>query len=131
MCFRENSLLSFNRRALEVCVFVYLSEALQCGDIYVEYSNEYADYRTQLLPWDNCQERLSEYCQSLELPDSGDSFVADLQKQLIQAAEKADRNFPDNSELSIDSDGIPHLKQRAKSPEPAKLKRFKKQFTVK
>lgn len=126
VCSRENSQLFFNRRALEVCVFVYLSEALQCGDIYVEHSNEYADYRTQLLPWDTCQERLSGYCQSLELPDTGDSFVADLQKQLIQAAEKADRNFPDNSELSIDSDGIPHLKQRAKPPEPAKLKRFKK-----
>ena len=79
-CSRGNSQLLFNHRALEVCVFVYLSEALLSGDIYVEYSNEYADYRTQLLPWDTCQERLSEYCQSLELPDSGDSFVADLQK---------------------------------------------------
>ncbi|WP_273908616.1 Tn3 family transposase [Enterobacter bugandensis] len=125
VCSRENGQLLFDRRALEICVFVHLSEALQCGDIYVEHSNEYADYRDQLLPWDICQERLSEYCQSLELPDSGASFVTDLQKQLIQAAEKADRDFTDNSELSIDTDGIPHLKQRAKSPGPAGLKRFK------
>src|SRR5262245_41246339 len=40
-----------NRRHLEVCVFHYLDHGLRCGDVYVEGSDAYADYRLQLLPW--------------------------------------------------------------------------------
>jgi Domain of unknown function (DUF4158) len=39
-----------NRRQLEVCVFHYLDHGLWCGDVYVEGSEAYADYRQQLLP---------------------------------------------------------------------------------
>ncbi|MDC9598581.1 Tn3 family transposase [Xenorhabdus anantnagensis] len=126
VCIKENGHPFFDRRALEVCVFIHLAEALQCGDIYVEYSNEYADYRAQLLPWEACQERLSAYCQSLSLPDSGTDFITDLQKQLVLAAEKTDNDFPDNSEFSIDDEGIPHLKRAGTSSTPEEREQFKK-----
>jgi hypothetical protein len=35
---------TFDRRALEVCVFVYLAEALQTGDLYVVGAENFADY---------------------------------------------------------------------------------------
>ena len=45
------------RRPLEVCVFYYLDAGLRCGDVYVEGSEVYADYRQQLLPWTACVPR--------------------------------------------------------------------------
>ena len=45
---------TFDRRALEVCVFVHLADALQTGDLYVVGAETFADYRAQLLPWAEC-----------------------------------------------------------------------------
>src|SRR5208283_3552469 len=56
---------AFNRRALEVCVFVHLADALQTGDLYVVGAETFADYRAQLLPWAECEARLPAYCAAL------------------------------------------------------------------
>lgn len=116
-----------DRRSLEVCVFIHLAEALQGGDLYVEDSGAYSDYRKQLMPWSECQKRLREYCQSLDLPDSASEFVDSLRQQLTKAAEKIDQSFPENSELTIDNDGTPHLKRQKASPLPEGLDEFKKE----
>jgi hypothetical protein len=62
---------TFDRRALEVCVFVYLADALQTGDLYVVGAETFADYRTQLLPWAECEARLPAYCAALGFPNEG------------------------------------------------------------
>jgi TnpA family transposase len=116
-----------DRRSLEVCVFIHLAEALQGGDLYVEDSGAYSDYRNQLMPWSECQKRLPEYCQSLDLPASASEFVDSLRQQLTKAAEKIDQGFPANSELTIDNDGTPHLKRQKASPLPEGLDEFKKE----
>ena len=59
-----------DRRQLEVCVFHYLALGLQSGDVYVEGSQAYADYRQQLLPWSACVPRLPAYCQALQIPET-------------------------------------------------------------
>jgi len=121
---REQGELVLHRRALEVCVFTHLALALQNGDLYVVGAQTYADYRAQLLPWDTCQERLAEYCQALGLPDSGKALVASLREQLTQKAQAVDAHFPDNTELTIDPDGKPHLKRPAAAALPEGLKGF-------
>lgn len=52
-----------NRRYLEVCVFSYLANELRSGDMCVQGSESFADYRKQLLPWDECLQRLPAYCE--------------------------------------------------------------------
>ncbi|MDN5698198.1 MAG: Tn3 family transposase, partial [Rubrobacter sp.] len=47
----SNGHSAFNRRHLEVCVFYHLSAELKTGDLCVEGSEKYADYREQLLSW--------------------------------------------------------------------------------
>ena len=116
-----------DRRSLEVCVFIHLAEALQGGDLYVEDSGAYADYREQLMPWSECEERLPDYCQSLDFPDSAGGFVDALRDQLTKLAENIDQGFPKNSELTIDDDGTPHLKRQKSSPLPEGLDDFKKE----
>ncbi len=114
-------------RALEVCVFTHIAEALQAGDLFVPGSAAYADYRTQLLPWDECTARLHSYCGEVEIAASGSALVADLRHQLNKLAEKVDKGFPTNSALSIDADGTPHLKIQRVKPPPEDLKMFREE----
>ena len=62
---RKRGNAGFDRRALEVCVFIYLADALQAGDLYVVGAEDFADYRDQLLSWSECEPRLAAYCSAL------------------------------------------------------------------
>jgi TnpA family transposase len=117
-----------DRRALEVCVFVYLAEALQTGDLYVVGAEEFADYRAQLLPWSECETRLAAYCASLGIPERGADFAAALKVELMTLSAEADAGFPVNSELDIDKDGTPHLKKLVASIQPKGLAEFEQEI---
>jgi hypothetical protein len=110
-----------DRRQLEVCVFHYLVQGLQSGDVYVEGSEAYADYRQQLMPWPECVPRLPAYCQALQIPETAASFVAHLQERLREVTKRVDSSFPDNSELTLDETGTPHLKRLKAQPIPEEL----------
>lgn len=111
-----------DRRQLEVCVFHYLDHGLRCGDVYVEDSADNADYRQQLLPLDECIARLPAYCQALQFAPNASDFVAQLRERLREVAQRVDTTYPDNTELSIDKEGTPHLKRLAAQPLPEDLK---------
>ena len=85
--------VSLDRRALEVCVFIHLAAALQAGDVYVVGSENFADYRAQLLPWTECEPRLPAYCAALGLPERGEDFAVALKRELIAAAAEVDTGF--------------------------------------
>ena len=121
---RRSDPVAFDRRALEVCVFVHLCDALQSGDLYVVGAEEFADYRAQLLPWSECEPRLAAYCAALGIPEDGRDFAASLKAELMALADQVDAGFPSNSELNIDEDGVPHLKQLATTPQPKGLPEF-------
>lgn len=116
---------ALDRRALEICLFTHLAEALQAGDLCVPGSGAYADYRTQLLPWSTCVERLHVYCAEVEIPESGHALVVDLRHRLSTLANQVDTGFPTNSELSLDPDGTPHLKLPRAKPTRADLRAFR------
>ncbi len=59
---RRRRRLKIARRHLEVCVFVYLAYELKTGDLSVAGSEQYADFRTQLLSWEECAPQLASYC---------------------------------------------------------------------
>ncbi|HSC95441.1 MAG TPA: Tn3 family transposase [Burkholderiales bacterium] len=119
--------VALDRRALEVCVFVHVAAALQAGDLYVVGSENFADYRAQLLPWAECEPRLGAYCAGLGMPERGEDFAAALKRELMAAAAGVDAGFADNAELSLDADGTPHLKQLATAERPAGLAEFEQE----
>lgn len=123
---RDQGAPALDRRALEVCVFSHIADALQSGDLYVPGSGAYDDYRTQLLPWAQCEAQLGRYGQAVGLPTSGHDLVATLRRRLNELATEVDNGFPDNSELTIDPDGTPHLKRQRSKPLPADLPAFEK-----
>lgn len=101
----------YHRQHLEVCLFSYLSDALKSGDFFVAGSEDYADYREQLLSWQDCLPHLDEYCRTVGLPNNDVDFVAYLKNMLHQAAQRTNERFPDNPSFSFDEDGIPTLKR--------------------
>ncbi|MBY5827382.1 Tn3 family transposase [Rhizobium leguminosarum] len=113
-----------DRRALEVCVFIHLADALQAGDLYVVGAENYDDYRTQLLPWPECQKRLADYCENLAMPQTGEAFAAMMKEQLTKAAANVDAGFPANTQFTIDANGTPHLKQLPTTKQPIGLAAF-------
>lgn len=115
---------TINRRSLEVCVFTYIAESLQSGDLFVVGSGAYSDYRTQLLPWPECQQRLDNYCAELGMAANARDFVYSLRERLTQFSKQVDMGFPDNSELTIEADGTPHLKRQMSEPIPDGLNAF-------
>jgi TnpA family transposase len=122
---RHNGQTVFKRRELEVCLLSYLADALRCGDLYVTGSEEFADYRQQLLPWEECQKRLTAYCDALQFPKDASEFVLQLQQKLATVAQRVDQSFPHNTELTIDENGKPHLKRMKADPIPNGLEEFK------
>jgi hypothetical protein len=110
--------LVYNKYHLEICVFTYIADGLRNTDLYVERSETYADYRTQLLSWPECQPLLATYCQAVELPASASEFVADLRQRFSELVQRVDDGQAGDSDLSFDTQGKPHLKQLPRLPTP-------------
>jgi hypothetical protein len=107
----------FLRQHLETCVFSYVAEELKTGDLCVAGSEQFADYRDQLLSWQECEPKLAAYCQQLGFPLTPEGFVAHLRTWLTDVASLVDRTRPQNHELMITEKGEPALKKlRAKAP---------------
>lgn len=98
------------RQHLETCVFSYIAEELKAGDLCVAGSEQFADYRDQLLSWEECEPKLAEYCQTLNFPRTAEGFVAHLRTFLTEVASEVDRTRPQNHELVINEKGEPALK---------------------
>ncbi len=105
------------RRPFEVCIFSYLATELKTGDICVEGSESFADYREQLLSWEQCQKSLQSYCEELDFAPEAEEFVASLKTQLSQLSHSVDQLCQQGDFISINEDGEPVLKKiQAKNP---------------
>src|SRR5438874_132931 len=109
------------RQHLETCVFSYVAAELKSGDLAVRGSEQYADYREQLLTWEACEPKVAEYCQKLGFPDTADEFVEQLRTQLTQVSTEVDRGYPENKELVISEKGEPVLKKTPAKVQPKGL----------
>ena len=119
------------RRELELLVPSHVADGLQCGDLYVARSERYADYREQLLPWSECQQRLEPYCQALGIAADARPYVEALREELRRAGRAVDARFRDDASperaacFTINEAGKPHLKRLSATPVPAELAAFK------
>jgi hypothetical protein len=99
-----------SHRMLEICVFSYLAFELKTGDMYVEGAQDYADYRSHLLSWAECEPLVAAYCTQMDLPADAVGLVKDLKETLSTAARHLDENLPQNEHLTINAQGLPSLK---------------------
>lgn len=92
-------------------MFSSLANELKSGDVAVRGSETYADYREQLLPWEQCEPLLDDYCRQVGLPASAVGFVNGLQSKLMQVADLTDQGYLENGQVIIGDDGLPVLKR--------------------
>lgn len=106
-----NGTPALDRRNLEICVFSCLADELKTGDLCVEGSEKYADYREQLLVWEECEPLVEQHCRELGLEPTPEGFAGQLKTMLSSTAERVDRSYPENASVVITPEGEPVLKK--------------------
>lgn len=114
-----------NRRHFEVCVFSRVTLELKAGDLYIEGSEKYADYRKQLITWDEYEDKLTDFCEQVSLPSSDSDFIRKMQQEIKQVAKKTDQSIPRNEQIKIEN-GEVIIKKLKKKKLPPKLKQLER-----
>jgi TnpA family transposase len=99
------------RRALESCVFDYVSKGLNSGDLYAKGARNYEDYRAELMPWEDCQEHLETFCDEVGIANNPKDMMGHLKKTLTDKAQYVDQNYFNIPDFVINEDGRPVLKK--------------------
>lgn len=121
----------FIRKNFEICVFSYISYEFKTGDLCSELSQEYADYKNQLLTWDECRLMLDDYCSEMNLPNNPKDFIQTLKNQLNKKAIDVNAKAPNSSELTINPSGEIALIKRKSTRNLDEIKAFKRLFESK
>ena len=121
----------YNKYHLEACIFTYIADGLRSGDLYVSGSETYADYRAQLLPWAECEPLLTSYCQAIGLPTTATAFVTFFRDKLTDLAKQVDETLTEESDLSFDDGGKPHLTRLARQSTPETAEEIEKAMQAK
>ena len=105
------------RRYFELCVIFETMQALKSGDLCLPGSEQFSDYRQELVSDEEYQQGIALYGEQAGIPVEGAAFVAHLRQQLETTANKADAGFPENEYLRLENDE-PVLKRLQRKPDP-------------
>ncbi len=98
---REPAPVEVDRRHFEVCLFTQVVNDLKSGDLCIPGSDEYGDYRDQLITWEEYQRDIEGYAEQAGVPADAGAFVAALKARLAETADRIDRAFPENEHVEI------------------------------
>ena len=82
--------MKLHKGHLEACIFSVIGDGLSNGDLYIAGSEQFADYRTQLLSWEACKPLLKDYCEAVQLPTTSTGFVNQLREHMQQMIKQVD-----------------------------------------
>lgn len=120
---REAPPRRLRRRPFEACVFSQLREELKSGDLCILGSDQFSDYRDQLLSWEEYHRDVADYGKQVGLPIEGAAFVAHMKTRLTEEVQATDQAFPDNADLRIEK-GEPILRRPERVPLLSGLREF-------
>jgi TnpA family transposase len=125
---REPVPVEVDRRYFEICLFSQVVNELKSGDLCIPGSDEYGDYRDQLVSWEDYRRNMAAYAEQAGVSADPKAFVANLKRQLGETAAAVDHAFPENEHVEIVG-GEPMVKRlRARDTESAdRLERLLKQ----
>lgn len=109
---------TINKKHLEACVVSFLAKELSCGDTFIYGAEQYADFRQNLLDWQDCLPLVEAFCKEASLPSRFQEFTTFLKNKLWETAKRVDEQFLQNKFVSIDKKGMPILKKRAAKANP-------------
>ncbi len=106
-----------DRRYFELCVFSEVMLALKSGDLCIPGSDEFSDYRKELVSEDEYRRSVALYGEQAGIPVDGAAFIRQLRQELEAAAGAADDGFLENEHLRIEN-GKPVLKRLQRQADP-------------
>jgi len=119
-----------NRRHFEACVFYQIRNELKSGDLCIESSEQYADYREQLISWDEYKQNLHTFCEQAGLPTTAKEFKTQVYDKLESLAKKVENSFPKNKAVAI-RNGEPYITKLKKKKMSPLLKAVRKRIEEK
>ena len=90
-----------DRRYFELCLFTQSVNELKSGDLCLPGSDDYGDYRDQLVSWEEYHRDVDAYAAQAGVPADPATFVTDLKDGLAAVASEIDGAFPDNEHVEI------------------------------
>jgi hypothetical protein len=87
-----------------------VANELKSGDLCIPGSQEYGDYREQLVSWEEYTRDVSGYAAQAGVPPEPAAFVTALKDRLAATASATDQSFPNNEHVEI-VDGEPLVKR--------------------
>lgn len=107
----------YHRKYFELAVFSAIMDELKSGDLFVEHSGDYDDYRNHLVSWDEYEREVHTYSEMVGLPVEPQEFVAQMRAQMQALTKQVDERFPENGHVDIDETGLViHRGERQKPP---------------
>lgn len=103
---RDRIAAKIDKHHFEVCVFSHLADELQSGDMAIEGSKGFSDYREELITSEELKKELNNYSKIVDLPlSNAKSFIKMLKEKLDTTADRVDVNLPTNDGIKIKEDG--------------------------
>lgn len=114
---------TINRKYFELCVLSRLKNELNSGDVYIRYSQDHSDYRTELISWDEYDKALPQYTEMLGFSADSKSVVTTLKEQLSELSAQVDEQFQSNEFLDFNNDQLV-IRRHQNTPEPKQLRQL-------
>lgn len=95
-----------HRKYFELCILTHVMQELKSGDLYLEHSDQYHDFRQDFLSWEAFQQEVIGYGELVGLPIDGQAFTAQLKADLLAAAAQSDAHFPANEHVRLTDTGL-------------------------
>lgn len=114
---RDMPVVTVDRKYLELCVLSCVMVVLKSGDLCIAGSEQFSDYRDQLISWEAYTQQVETYCHQVGIAADPAEFVHALQTQLAEAICTTDTAFPTNTAVTIKG-GEPVLRRLKKRLEP-------------
>ena len=116
---------SLDRRTWELGLAVAVRDGLRSGDVYLPESRSHVSFPNLIYdPARWTQERDLAYTE-LDLPKQADDFVAQLQQEFDQVAQRTVRGLPSNEFVTIRGDRL-HLKRRDALELPPRIQQLRR-----
>jgi TnpA family transposase len=114
---RDINIDKVDRRYFEICLFSQVWLELKSGDLFIEGSEKFGDWRNQLISWEEYDTSLDTYCQQIGCPKDPSEFIEGLKTWLTETIKEVDATFPENESVSI-KDGEPIIRRHTKREKP-------------
>jgi hypothetical protein len=95
---------------------------LKSADLSIEGSEQFADYREQLISWEEYHQMVGAYGEQVGLPVESAALVSEMRTWLEKMAIETDDTFPTNASVRL-IDGEPVLRRLPKRLIPNDLKK--------